>query len=156
MREREKTSAARQLRRAMTPAEQRLWFYLRRRQLGGCRFRRQHPIGSFVVDFACIERCCVVEVDGSQHLDSERDQAREAWLRRQGFRVLRYWNHDVLERTEQVLAAILEALGESAPIRPWAPSPVERGKTHAGSPTTNPSPACGGRCPKGGWGHALA
>jgi very-short-patch-repair endonuclease len=128
MREREKTSAARQLRRAMTPAEQRLWFYLRRRQLGDFRFRRQHPIGSFVVDFVCIERGCVVEVDGSQHLDSESDRARDAWLRRQGFHVLRCWNHDVLERTEQVLEALLATLRESAPIRPSGTFPRKRGK----------------------------
>lgn len=102
-----KGSTARKSRRDMTEAERRLRFHLRRRQWGGFRFRRQPPVGPFVVDFTCIERRWVVEVDGSQHLESVTDQIRDAWLQRRNFRLLRCWNHDVLERTEQVLAAVL-------------------------------------------------
>ena len=95
----------------MTDAESRLGFHLRRRrQLPGLRFRKQHPIGPYVADFACVEARLVVELDGSQHLDSPRDPLRDAWLREQGFRVLRFWNDDALLRTDQVLSAILEAL----------------------------------------------
>ena len=112
----------------MTDAEQRLWFHLRRRQWGGFRFRRQHPVGPFVVDFLCVERRLVVEVDGSQHLESATDRARDAWLRGRDLRVLRFWNDDVLERTEQVLCAILQALGEASPIRPSGTFPRARGK----------------------------
>jgi very-short-patch-repair endonuclease len=112
----------------MTEAEQRLWFHLRRRQLDGCRFRRQHPAGPFVVDFVCVERRLIVEVDGSQHLESTADRVRDAWLQRRGFQLIRCWNHDVLERTEQVLAVILGALGKAAPIRPPGTFPRKRGK----------------------------
>ena len=112
----------------MTDAEQRLWFHLRRRQWGGFRFRRQHPVGPFVVDFLCVERRLVVEVDGSQHLESATDRARDAWLRGRDLRVLRFWNDDVLERTEQVLCAILQALGEASPIHPSGTFPRARGK----------------------------
>jgi very-short-patch-repair endonuclease len=128
MRQDAKRSAARELRRDMTEAEQRLWFHLRRRRLGGFRFRRQHPVGPFVVDFICIERRLIVEVDGSQHLESAADQVRDAWLQRRGFRLIRCWNHDVLERTEQVLAAILDALGEASPIRPSGTFPRGTGE----------------------------
>jgi very-short-patch-repair endonuclease len=111
MRDHAKTIFARHLRRDMTPAERYLWARLRHRQLGGCRFRRQHPLGPYIVDFICLERQLIVEVDGSGHLDSTTDAWRDDWFRQRGFTVLRYWNHDVLDRTESVLAAILEALG---------------------------------------------
>jgi very-short-patch-repair endonuclease len=117
----------------MTEAERVLWLHLRQRRLGGFRFRRQHPVGPFVVDFMCVERRLVVEVDGSQHLQSVSDQARDAWLKQRGFGVLRFWNHDVLERTAQVLEAILEALRKTSPIRP--PGTFPRG-TGEGPPST--------------------
>ena len=128
MRQHAKRSTAKALRGEMTEAEQRLWFHLRRRQLGGFRFRRQHPVGPFVVDFICIERRLVVEVDGSQHLASATDRARDAWLRGRDLRVLRFWNHEVLEHTEQVLSAMLQVLGEASPIRPSGTFPRARGK----------------------------
>jgi very-short-patch-repair endonuclease len=128
MRPHAKRLEARELRRDMTEAEQRLWFHLRRRQLGGCRFRRQHPVGPFVADFVCVERRLIVEVDGSQHMESAADRVRDAWLQRRGFQLIRCWNHDVLERTEQVLAVILGALGKAAPIRPPGTFPRKRGK----------------------------
>ena len=103
MRKGAKTRFARALRKAMTEAETLLWHHLRRRQLGGFRFRKQHPIGAYVVDFACVEQKLVVELDGSQHLDSRHDAARDASLREHGFRVLRFWNNDALLRTDDVL-----------------------------------------------------
>jgi len=103
-----KTKFARHLRGSLTEAETLLWYHLRRRQLAGLRFRRQHPIGIYIVDFVCIETRVIVELDGSQHLDSPTDAEREAWLRSQGFHVLRFWNDDVVSRTEDVLAAILD------------------------------------------------
>lgn len=101
---------ARQLRGRMTDAELRLWHGLRRKQVDGARFRRQHPIGCYIVDFVCLDQQLIVEVDGGQHLDSVRDVTRDQWLEAQGFRVLRFWNHDVLLRTREVLEAIWAAL----------------------------------------------
>lgn len=100
------TSFARGLRRNMTAAETLLWFHLRRRQIADLRFRRQHPVGRYIVDFVCVDARLVAELDGSQHLDSISDPLRDAWLRSQDFRVLRFWNDDVLQRTDAVLADI--------------------------------------------------
>jgi very-short-patch-repair endonuclease len=100
---------ARQLRRDQTDAEQRLWAKLRDRQLGGAKFRRQHPIGPFVADFCCPQRKLVVELDGGQHAEGvAADQKRSRFLKAQGYRVLRFWNHDVLGNTEAVLERIAE------------------------------------------------
>jgi very-short-patch-repair endonuclease len=95
----------------MTDAEQRLWMRLRADQIPGYRFRRQVPIGPYVVDFACLKARLVIEVDGSQHAKAvERDQQRTAWLASQGFRLLRFWDNDVLSHTDSVLEAIRAAL----------------------------------------------
>ncbi len=110
MRNKAKIPFARQLRRTMTEFERKLWFRLRRHDLGGFRFRRQHPIGAYVVDFVCLDRKLVVELDGSQHLDSHHDHVRDAWLADQGFRVLRFWNDDVSTRHDEVLEQILRGL----------------------------------------------
>ena len=102
------------LRRNQTDAELRLWMRLRSRQLSGYRFRRQHPVGPYVVDFICIEAGLVVEVDGGQHsLDKERDQLRTEYLERAGFRVVRFWNNDVLLNTANVLEEITRELRPS-------------------------------------------
>lgn len=102
---------ARQLRKNLTDAERRLWARLRRRQLDGCQFRRQAPIGPSIVDFVCFARRLVVEVDGGQHaIHQEGDAKRTAWLESQGFEVLRFWNNDVLANTDAVLGALLNAL----------------------------------------------
>ena len=104
-------SYAQDLRNNATEAERRLWSRLRRRQLGGFKFRRQHPIGRFVGDFVCLEAAIVVEIDGSQHvLDAPYDANRDAVLRSTGFRILRFWNGDVLSRTDSVIETIFEAL----------------------------------------------
>ena len=102
---------ARKLRTGQTVAERRLWSRLRRRQLAGFKFRRQHPIGMYVCDFVCLEARVVVELDGSQHLDrAPHDQHRDAALRTSGFRTLRFWNNDVLLRADSVVETICEAL----------------------------------------------
>jgi very-short-patch-repair endonuclease len=128
MRDRASTRFARQLRRTMTPAEQWLWHRLRGCRLADCRFRRQHPLGPYVVDFACLERRLVIELDGSQHLEAPADARRDAWLRHQGYTVLRYWNHDVLDRTERVLAAIQAELEKACPHPPVGHLPPQAGE----------------------------
>ena len=100
--------AARRLRLVPTDAEKRLWSRLRKKQLDGFRFRRQHPMGPYVVDFFCAEAKLVVEVDGGQH--AEEDDTRSNWLRMRGYRVIRFWNNDMLANTEGVVLGILEAL----------------------------------------------
>ena len=100
---------AKRLRRDATQAEQKLWQQLRSRRLAGLKFRRQMPIGPYVVDFICLEQGLVIEVDGSQHeklANQMHDEARTAYLNQQGFRVIRVWNNDVLNRMEVVLAHI--------------------------------------------------
>ncbi len=100
---------AKRLRRDATQAEQKLWQQLRNRRLAGLKFRRQMPIGPYVVDFICLEQGLVIEVDGSQHgtlANQMHDEARTAYLNQQGFQVIRVWNNDVLSRMEVVLAHI--------------------------------------------------
>src|ERR1700744_6266969 len=95
---------ARLLRKNPTDAERLLWSKLRRRQLGGFKFRRQRPIGPYICDFVCVETQVIVELDGLQHLDeSKYDARRDEILKSNGYRVLRFWNTDVLHRTESVL-----------------------------------------------------
>jgi very-short-patch-repair endonuclease len=101
---------ARELRRDATDAERRLWSALRDRRLRGYRFRRQHPIGDFIVDFACTQHRLIVEADGGQHADNEADRRRTAWLESEGWRVLRFWNNAALANTEGVILAILREL----------------------------------------------
>jgi len=114
----------------MTDAEVRLWWRLRGKQIGGHRFRRQVPVGPYIVDFACVKAQLIVEVDGSQHLSSKADEERTAWLAARGFRVLRFWNNDVLQRTDEVLEAIRVAL-----LRAPAPTlPRERGRESSTNP----------------------
>jgi len=101
---------ARRLRKDMTDAERALWRLLRQRQINGLRFRRQVPIDHYIVDFACLEARLVIEVDGGQHSESQTDKMRDAYLRSQGFRVLRLWNNDVLSNREGVYRIIIETL----------------------------------------------
>ena len=102
---------ARKLRREQTEAERKLWFLLRNRRLMGLKFRRQFPIGNYIADFCCFEKKLIVELDGSQHIDAEvSDRIRTEFLNASGYRVLRLWNHQVLEDEGVALEAILEAL----------------------------------------------
>src|SRR5262249_392266 len=104
---------ARELRKKLTDAERRLWSRLRLRQLG-VKFRRQAPVGTYVVDFLCLEGRLVVEVDGGQHTGAMgRDQERTAWLEAQGFRVVRIWNNDALQNTDGAVEHILRHLSIS-------------------------------------------
>ena len=102
---------ARELRNNATEAERLVWQRLRRRQLGGFKFRRQRPIGRYICDFVCLEAAVVVELDGSQHIvQAPYDARRDAFLRSCDFRVLRFWNGDALSRTDSVVETIFEAL----------------------------------------------
>ena len=103
---------ARHLRRAATGAEQRLWRALRRAR-DGTKFRRQHPVGDHIVDFACPAAKLVIELDGAGHLDRQADDAsRSAALARHGYRVIRFWNGEVTENLDGVVASILRAARE--------------------------------------------
>jgi very-short-patch-repair endonuclease len=96
---------ARRLRSELTEAEKRLWSHLRSRQIRGLKFRRQHPIPPYIADFCCIEKKLIIELDGSQH-GQQVDEARSQYLERRGWKVVRYWDNDVLCNTESVLEAI--------------------------------------------------
>ena len=98
-------------RRALTEAELRLWRLLRDLRLSGLKFRRQVPIGPYIVDFLCVRARLIVEADGSQHGESIRDERRDAYLARQGWAVLRFWNHDILRNRESVIDTILARAG---------------------------------------------
>ena len=113
MRPHQKRDFARRLRRNLTDAERKLWFHLRNRALMGCKFRRQQPIGPYVADFVCFERGLIVEADGGQHSDVRADECRTCYLRSHGYRVLRFWNNDVLTRTEAVLEQIHATLARN-------------------------------------------
>ena len=114
------------LRQTMTDVERIMWQAVRARQLLGFKFRRQATIGPFVVDFLCIEAGLVVELDGGQH-DKKRDAGRTAFLNEAGYRIVRFWNHEVVENFDGVMAAISAALveGEKKSRRP-SPNPLPR------------------------------
>ena len=117
---------AHDLRQQQTDAENRLWQHLRNRQLG-VKFRRQHPLAHYILDFVCLESNLVIELDGGQHATDGAvayDTQRSALLAQQGLRVLRFWNHDVLQNTEGVLATIQAALADASP----SPNPLPQGE----------------------------
>jgi very-short-patch-repair endonuclease len=109
------TNRSRELRNLSTDAESKLWNRLRARMLGGHKFVRQIPIGPFIVDFVCREKRLIIEVDGGQHATSTSDAARDKWLIGHRYRVLRFWNNDVLRNTDGVLESIAIALVEAPP-----------------------------------------
>lgn len=114
----------RRLRNTPTDAESRLWRHLRHRQINGCKFRRQHPFGDFILDFVCLEHKIVVEVDGGQHASQlDYDEKRTRFLENAGFIVLRFWNNDVFENIEGVQEMILRNLLDKA--TPSPPNPLE-------------------------------
>ena len=107
---------ARQLRASQTDAERLLWLRLRDRRLNGAKFRRQVPLGPYIVDFVCMESKLVVELDGGQHGEQvSYDAARTEFLKTQGFRVLRFWNNELLENEQGVLTTIVNELTGSTP-----------------------------------------
>lgn len=104
---------SRKLRNEMTDAERHLWQHLRARQILNFKFRRQHPVGKYILDFACIDAKLIIEVDGSQHHElSMQDHLRTTWLEAQGWKVLRFWNNEVLQNTHGVLDEIYNALSQ--------------------------------------------
>ncbi|MZG54171.1 MAG: endonuclease domain-containing protein [Nitrospinae bacterium] len=103
---------SRNLRNNSTDAETKLWSALRSRQLGNFKFRRQVPIGKYIVDFICHEKKLIVEVDGGQHLESNTDEKRTVWLQSRGYRVIRFWNDQVLKETDAVLEEIIRVLNQ--------------------------------------------
>ena len=106
----------------MTDAESHLWSRLRGRQMVGLKFRRQHPVGKFILDFACIELKLAIEVDGGQHGELlTTDRTRTEWLKQQGWKILRFWNNEVLQNTEDVLEQIHRTITVSLNIN--TPSP---------------------------------
>ncbi|MDD5181278.1 MAG: endonuclease domain-containing protein [Gallionellaceae bacterium] len=111
---------AKVLRTEQTMVEQRLWYHLRAHRFMRLKFKRQKPIGRYIVDFVCLECRLIIEIDGGQHTEqTEYDQTRDAWLRSEGYTVLRFWNNEVLQQMEGVLERIRIAAFPS----PLAPLP---------------------------------
>jgi adenine-specific DNA-methyltransferase len=109
----EQISFVRELRRKQTDAEKALWIKLRNKQLGGVKFRRQQPIGPYIVDFTSLERKLVIENNGGQHNEEkmrEKDEERTRWLKERGYQVLRFWDNEVLMNMKGVLEKTMEAL----------------------------------------------
>jgi very-short-patch-repair endonuclease len=119
----------------MTEAEQKLWYHLRAKRLGGHKFRQQQPIGPYIADFYCAEANLIIEADGSQHLDNAHDARRDAWLGGQGYYILRFWNSDITQNMTGVLEVILAALNDPSPNSlkpsPKAPYPLPQGERNA-------------------------
>lgn len=112
---------AKSMRSSATGAEHRLWQILRAKRFAGYKFKRQLPIDHYIVDFTCLTARLVVEVDGGQHAESARDERRDAYLRAQGFRILRFWNNEIFDNEEGVAARLSDALQSPLPN----PSPAE-------------------------------
>jgi very-short-patch-repair endonuclease len=138
----QQTAFARQLRADGTDAERALWQRLRSRQLQGAKFRRQLALGPYVADLACVEARLIVECDGGQHNESARDARRDAWLTAQGWRVLRFWNTEVLQNIDGVLMMIAQALDDGAAGR-QSPSPQPSPCKGEGANAGPPSPSQG-------------
>ena len=109
---------ARNMRAAPTDAEAVIWRQLRAHRFARHKFKRQQPIGNYILDFVCFEAKVIVEVDGGQHNGSSADKERDAWLESQGFIVLRFWNNDVMQNLEGVLMRILEVVAPSPSVPP--------------------------------------
>ncbi len=114
---------AKSLRSNQTDAEKKLWYHLRAHRFMGRKFKRQKPIGRYVVDFVCVEEKLIIELDGGQHADNvEYDRVRDSWLCREGYTVLRFWNNEMMNEMEGVLERIRLALIQET-LSP-SPSPV--------------------------------
>jgi very-short-patch-repair endonuclease len=132
-------SRARVLRNNPTEAERLLWQHLRLRQLGGYKFRRQQSLGNYVVDFVCLGKRLIIEVDGGQHsTQAAYDEQRTTWIEQQGFRVLRFWNNEGLQNIEGVKEAIWQALTSIDP--PSSILPRQGGRKGAISTLQKESP----------------
>jgi very-short-patch-repair endonuclease len=100
----------------MTEVEKKIWYRVRNKQLG-VKFRRQQPIGNYIVDFVCFDKKVIIEIDGGEHFGSRRDRIRDEWFQEQGYKVLRFWNNEVLRNIDGVLQAIIEEISPS-PLSP--------------------------------------
>ena len=137
--ERLTTQKAKGLRKNLTEAESKLWRHIRLRQLGGFKFRRQHPVGPYVLDFACVEKHLAIEVDGGQHSEcADYDSRRSAYLETHGYKVLRFWNSEVLKNIAAVKEVIFEALcGDGSPPPSSSPSKGEERVRKGGESNQN-------------------
>src|SRR3970040_1313227 len=112
-------SRARQLRKNPTDAERLLWEKLRLWQVDGCKFRRQQPLDRYIVDFVCLQKRLIIELDGGQHAQqSDYDRERDGWLRDQEFDVLRFWNNDILRNIDGVMEMIAQSLKSTPYLGP--------------------------------------
>jgi very-short-patch-repair endonuclease len=102
------TAVARKLRNNSTEVEKKLWYFLRGYRKIGIKFRRQQPIGIYYPDFVCLDKKLIVELDGGQHFQSLSDNTRAEWLKKEGFKILRFWDNEVFENVEAVMNKILE------------------------------------------------
>jgi len=123
---------AKDLRTHMTDAERLLWQHLRAHRLNGQKFRRQQPIGPYIVDFVHLGARLVIEADGGQHNGDAADQERDDWLKAEGYRVMRFWNNDILQSTDAVLEEIFKAVSPSP-----CPSPLKGEGTLQKAPGEN-------------------
>ena len=115
LKKRNKIVIAKKLRINSTDTEKYLWKYLRGKQLTGFKFRRQHTIGRYIVDFVNLERRIIIELDGGQHLENKKDKLRDKWLKERGYDVLRFWDNEVLMNVEGVLEVIKEKISSPSP-----------------------------------------
>jgi very-short-patch-repair endonuclease len=112
---------AKSLRKRTTDTEQLLWRHLRAKHFGGLKFRRQQPIGTYIVDFVCFEKKIIVELDGGQHTQPEEmrnDRIRDQWFETQGYKILRFWDNEVLTNTQGVLEVISKHCLNHPPLNP--------------------------------------
>ena len=133
---------AKLLRRNLTDAEQKLWYHLRAHRFMGRKFKRQKPMGRYVVDFVCLEEKLIIELDGGQHAESvEYDHVRDSWLRSEGYTVLRFWNNELMNEMGGVLEQIRLTLDSG--VRTLSPSPSGKTTSHSTRPSKNDGQVAG-------------
>jgi very-short-patch-repair endonuclease len=116
---------AQTLRKTPTDAEQHLWNHLRNKQLFDLKFRRQQPMGHYIVDFVCFQKRIIIEVDGGQHAENKRkDTQRDSWLRQNGFKILHFWNNDILKNID----GVLEVIAQESIVHPPLTPPIKGGE----------------------------
>ncbi|RIK30432.1 MAG: hypothetical protein DCC56_08900 [Anaerolineae bacterium] len=126
---------ARNLRKNPTPEEKKLWSRLKDRQVNSVKFRRQHAIGNYIPDFCAVKEKLIIELDGSQHLEqTEYDEERTKYFESLGYRVIRFWNNQIMKEMDGVILAIMEALKSTPPdLRSPSPNPKDLGRAGEGS-----------------------